>query len=138
MATRIKLPARDPGVRVELGEGSNVVEFKMIPITMEIEEALEDLRRQSQEIEANPDSKPIDLAEAEVAQLDVILEPVAAPAGDRERTCPTVPSEILIGDEGDPEATPPREPVPGYKTGHVTRSQIQHTVARVIEAARPT
>lgn len=138
MSQRIKLPPRDPDVRVELGEGSNIVEFKLKPITLEIEEQLEDLARRNREVEANPDSKVMDITVAEVAQLDVILEPVASPAGDRPRTVCTVPSEILIGQRGDPTAEPPVEERPGYVTGAVTRAQIQHTVQRITEAARPT
>lgn len=138
MAQRIKLPPRDPGVRVELGEGSDVVEFRLKPVTLEIEEALTEMQRESREVEANPDSKPLDVCEVEVKQLDILLEPVAGPAGDRERTVPTVPSEILIGDLGDESAEPPRPPRPGYVTGAVTRGQIQATCQRIFEAARPT
>jgi len=87
-------------------------------------------------VEANPDSKPIDLAESEVAQLDVILEPLPRPAGDTK--VDLKPSELLIGDVGDETADPPRPARPGYVTGDVTRAQIQHTVQRIIQAARPT
>jgi hypothetical protein len=139
MTQRIKLPARDPGVRVELGEHAGaIVEFRMRPVTMQIEEELDALQDESRRVEANPDSKPYDLCEAEVKQLDIILEPVATPAGDAPRTVPTVPSEILLGDVGDPDADPPREPRKGYVTGDVTRAQIRHTVERIVQAARPT
>jgi hypothetical protein len=138
MATRIKVPARDPGVRVELGEHlGSISDFKLKPITMEIEEELNELQRVSRQVEENPDSKPFDLAEAEVKQLDVILEPVARPAGDGPRE-ELLPSEIMLGDLGEETGDPPRPRREGYVTGAVTRSQIQATVIRVIEAARPT
>lgn len=121
MTQRIKLPNRDPGVRVELGEGSDVVEYKMRPVTMAIEEELDQLEREAREIEANPDAKPIDHCEAEVKQLDIILEPLPRPAGD-QKTDPK-PSEILM---------------PAYEKGDVTRAQIRHTVSRIVAAARPT
>ncbi len=136
MSQRIKLPSRDPGVKVELGQGDELTEFKMKPVTIDIEEELNECIRAAADVEANPDSKPIDLAEAEVAQLDIILEPLPRPAGDTKED--RKPSELLIGDVGDETADPPVRPRPGYVTGDVTRAQIQSTVARIISAARPT
>lgn len=123
MAQRIKLPDRDPNVRVELGsqKDGSLTEYRMRPVTMEIEEELDQLQRESLELEANPDSKPIDLCEAEVRQLDIVLEPLPRPDGD-SGSDPT-PSELLI---------------PSYKNGDVTRSQIRHMVGRIVASARPT
>lgn len=121
MAQRIKLPPRDPGVKVELGEGSDVTEYRMKPVTMEIEEELKQLERETLELESNPDAKAYDLTEAEVKQLDIILEPLPRPGGDTK--VDPKPSEILM---------------PAYEKGEVTRAQIRHTVARIVSAARPT
>ena len=136
MSQRIKLPSRDPGVRVELGAEGNVVEYALKPVTLDIEEQLHDISRENEEVQMNPDSRPRDIAEAEVRQLDVILEPTSAPINGKAAT--TVPSEMLMGDPGDPDADPPRPPRPGYLTGAITRGQIQTTVQRIIQAARPT
>jgi hypothetical protein len=138
MTQRIKLPARDPGVRVELGDHADtVVEFRMVPVTMQKEEELEALERETREVEANPDASPFDHCEAEVKQLDIILEPVKAPGGDQSRPFDTTPSAILLGDAGDPDASPPVPPRKGYITGDVTRAQIRATVQRIVQAARP-
>lgn len=138
MATRLKLPARDPGVKIELGDQSTgIVEYRLKPITMEIEEELSDCERRAREVEGNPDSRPLDLCEAELAQLDIVLEPMPRPAGDIGNGDP-LPSTKLLGDPGDPGADPPKPKVPGYKTGDVTRSQIRSLVERVTAAARPT
>jgi hypothetical protein len=129
------MPKRDPGIRVELGPEGSQVEFALRPMTLEIEEELHDIRRENAEIEENPDSRPLDFAEAELRQLDVVLEATNA---NRNQGAPTtVPSEVMLGDPGDPNADPPREPRPGYLTGAVTRGQIQDTLARIMGALRP-
>jgi hypothetical protein len=126
---RIKLPKRDPGIRVELGPEGKVVEFALKPMTLEIEEELHDIRRENATIEESPDSRPLDFAEAELRQLDVVLE--ATNANKNEGAATTVPSEVMLG---DPDADPPR---PGYLTGEITRGQIQDTLARIMGALRP-
>lgn len=135
MTQRIKLPNRDPGIRVELGSDP-IVEYRMKPVTLEIEEQLDELEAESRRVAENPDSKPIDYAEVELRQLDIVLEAMPRPAGD-QKTDP-VPSELLLGDVGDPDATPPRPARPGYVTGDVTRAQILSLVSRITQAARPT
>jgi len=135
VAQRIKLPKRDPGIRVELGPEGQLVEFALKPMTLQIEEELHDIRRENAEIEENPDSRPLDFAEAELRQLDVVLEPTNANRNQGAVT--TVPSEVMLGDTGDPDADPPREPRPGYLTGAITRGQIQETLARIMGALRP-
>jgi hypothetical protein len=126
---RIKLPKRDPGIRVELGPESQLVEFALKPMTLEIEEQLHDIRRENLTVEENPDSRPLDFAEAELRQLDVVLEVTNA---NRNQDAPTtVPSEVMLG---DPDGDPPR---PGYLTGDITRGQIQETLARIMGALRP-
>lgn len=136
MAQRIKLPNRDPNIKVELGPNpDSVVEFKVKPMTLEIENELSDIRRENAAVEENPDSGPQDYAEAELKQLDVVLE--ATNANKNQGAPTTVPSEVMLGDPGDPDADPPVEPRPGYLTGAITRLQIQETVARILNAIRP-
>lgn len=133
MSQRIKLPKRDPGVRVDLGPEGAEVEFALKPITLEIEEELKQIERENAEVQMNPDSSALDLAEAELRQLDVILEPTGKQQNSKAWS--QVPSELLLGCAGEGEK---EERQPGYLTGDVTRSQIQSTVARIIQAARPT
>lgn len=135
MASRIKLPNRDSGTRVELGPEGSLVEFRVKPVTLEIENELADIQLENQRIEENPDSRPQDFAEAEIRQLDVILEATEAPVNASAVT--KVPSEVLLGDLGDPEATPPRERREGYLTGAITRAQIREVTARIMATVRP-
>jgi len=121
MAT-IKVPGFDPKATVEIPHDGKTLDFKVLPITIDIEEALEACQKTAFEVQNDERSGPLDLFTAEAEQLDVILEPVARPAGD-QATAPPQPSAILI------EA---------YKGKKFTRSQLRGLVGEIIEAARPT
>lgn len=123
MTQRLKLPDIDPGVTIELGKGTDAVEFKMKAVTLSVEEELEEVHRQIDRVAENPDSKPLDRMEAQLAQLDVLFEPLKKPAGDVDTGRATKPSELLL---------------PGYKNNEITARQINNLIARMMDAARPT
>jgi hypothetical protein len=122
MSQRVKLPKIDPGVTVDIADPESGTEhhFKMIPITLEVEEQIEELQKETTAVENNPDSTPVDRMEVQVKQLDIVLVPVERPAGDKfeEKT----PTELLI---------------PGYKDGKVTATQIRALVQNIVERSRP-
>jgi hypothetical protein len=123
MTRTLKLTDIDPGVQVELGREGAVNTFRMKPITIDVEEELMDVERELNRVREDENARPIDLMKAQVAQLDVILEPVPVPAGDGETSKPKTPSEALL---------------PPYEQGKVTARQINHLVNSMMSAARPT
>lgn len=125
MGTRITLPDFKPDASVELGSSSGphgIVDFEVLAVTIDKEEKLNELQEKANEIAVRRSSKPLDLFTIEAEQLDVILAPIAAPAGDQGSKKP-LPSEILI------EA---------YKSKKMTRAQLQGLVTQITAAARPT
>lgn len=123
MTQRLKLPDIDPGVTIELGSGTDAVEFKMKPVTLDVEEALDEVHREIDRVAENPDSGPLDRMEVQLKQLDVLFDPLPRPGGDVDTGRPKTPSEALL---------------PGYKDKKVTARQINNLIGRMMEAARPT
>lgn len=124
MGRTIKMAKVDPGITVEVGPSDDTAEFKMKPITQEVEDDLDDCSREIQRVMENPDSTPRDRCEAIVSQLDAMLEPLPRPAGDvlsdrQKRT----PSQILL---------------PAYDEQKITRAQINDLVDKLVAAGRPT
>ncbi|HWC08901.1 MAG TPA: hypothetical protein VG458_07610 [Solirubrobacterales bacterium] len=117
------MPDFEPNATIEIGQGSNLVDFKVLPITLDREEELHDIQQRASDLQISGRARPLDLFTVEAEQLDIILEPVKVPAGDVPTTKETTPSKILI------EA---------YKAKQFTRAQLQGTVGQIIDAARPT
>jgi hypothetical protein len=124
MGRTIKMAKVDPGITVEVGTPDDTVEFKMKPITQEVEDDLDDCSREIQRVMENPDSTPRDRCESIVAQLDAMLEPLPRPGGDvvgehQKRQ----PSEILMT---------------AYDSQKITRAQVNDLVDKLVAAGRPT
>lgn len=114
--------AKPPKIEVTLDHEGQKVAFKMKPVTMEVEDALDDCSREIRRINENPDSKPLERTTAIAAQLDVLLLPVPVAAGDVPRDIPP-PSEILLA---------------AYEAGQVEGIQIRKLVDDMVTQARPT
>lgn len=123
MTQRLKLPDIDPGVTIELGKGTDAVEFKMKAVTLSVEEELDGVHREIDRVAENPDSGPLDRMEVQLKQLDVLFEPLPRPGGDVDTGRAQTPSEVLL---------------PAYKSEEITARQINNLIARMMEAARPT
>lgn len=140
MSRRIKLakPNPDDQVRIELGREGDIAQFRLKPITIDVEDELEVCQEnilgalepdfEAAEHEDNEEGEDdttrrvrlareqrIKLVAAKVSQLDVLLEPVDG----RKRT----PSEILLQE---------------YERGAVTRDEIDKLILDIVEAGRPT
>lgn len=124
MAQRVKMPKIDPGVVVDITDYSvdpgAEYHFSMKPVTLDVEEELEEAQKEVVQVESNPDASPVDRMEVQLKQLDIILEPQARPGGDSfdEKT----PTELLL---------------PGYKEKKVTATQIRSLVSQIVERSRP-
>jgi hypothetical protein len=114
----------DPGIEVELEWKGQKLDFKMKPVTLEVEDELDECSREIQRVNENSDSRPIDRTQAIAAQLDVLLVPLPRPAGDTGgESTPTKPTDILL---------------PAYEAGEVTGMQIRKLVDDMVTQARPT
>lgn len=120
MAKRLKLKGSGSGVTVELDnrKGLNAV-YKMKPITLDVEEELDDCAREIDRLAEDFETRPLERMEALAAQLDVMLTREDAPPGDK----PLKPTDLLM---------------PAYKAGDVTGMEIKDLVREMITAARPT
>lgn len=124
MGRTIKMAKVDPGITVEVGPSDDTVEFKMLPITQEVEDDLDDCSREIQRVMEQENSTPRDRCESIVAQLDVMLAPLPRPAGDVvSDAAKRKPSEILLA---------------AYDAQKITRSQINDLVDKLVAAGRPT
>lgn len=124
MGRTIKMAKVDPGITVEVGPPDDTVEFKMKPITQEVEDDLDDCSREIQRVMENEDSTPRDRCESIVNQLDAMLEPLPRPAGDVvSEKAKRKPSEILMA---------------AYDSQKITRAQINDLVDKLVAAGRPT
>lgn len=109
-------------VEVTLDYKGRKVAFKMKPITLKVEEELDDCSREIRRVNENPDSRPLERTSVIAAQLDVLLEPVPAPAGDVGEAVPP-PSEILLE---------------GYEAEDLEGVQVRTLVDDLVTQARPT
>lgn len=120
MAKRLKLKGAGSGVTVELDDrnGTNAV-YKMKPVTLDVEEELDDCSREIDRLAEDPETRPLERLEAIAAQLDVLLTREDAPPGEK----PLKPTDLLI---------------PALKAKKVTGMEIKELVREMITAARPT
>lgn len=123
MSKRVKMPKVDPGVTAEIEiPGDKIYDYKAIPITIDVEEALMALEEELQDAEQARRVTPLDRVEAQLRELDIVLRPVARPKGDGNGP-PEKVSELLL---------------PAYKDGKVTAAQIKAVALDIVVAVRPT
>jgi hypothetical protein len=119
MAKRVKLPKADPGLNVEIEvPGDRIYDYKAIPVTIDVEEALEELEGEIQRAEER-DTTPLERVELQLRELDCILRPRDDAAGDP----PEKVSELLL---------------PAYEEKKVTAMAIRDLSLQVLTEIRPT
>lgn len=121
---RVKMGKVDPKLDVEIEiPGDKTYDYKAIPVTLDVEEELEELEAEVRKVEENPDSTPQDRVRCQLQQLDCILRPKDRPAGDTGEGPPEKVSELLM---------------PAYEDRKVTAMVIRNLAIDILNGIRPT